>query len=83
MFVMIFTKIVVLLVENEQISKQLSIFNYILNLVINFKLLSSETTATKERSQAHNATFRNHNKYWFGVSCSKAAEPKPISSVIL
>ena len=32
---MIFTKIVVLLVENEQISKQLSIFNYILNLVIN------------------------------------------------
>ena len=40
---------VVLLAENDQVSKQLSIFNYILNLVINFKLLSSETTATKER----------------------------------
>ena len=40
---------VVLLAENDQVSKQLSIFNYILNLVINFKLLSFETIATKER----------------------------------
>ena len=39
---------VVSLVENDQVSNQLSIFNYILNLVINFKLLFSETTATKE-----------------------------------
>jgi hypothetical protein len=38
----------VLLAENDQVSKQIWIFNYILNLVINFKLLFSETTATKE-----------------------------------
>ena len=40
---------VLLLAENDQVSKKLSIFNYISNLVINFKLLSFETTVTKER----------------------------------
>ena len=64
------------------VSKQLLIFNYILNLVINFKLLSSETRATKQK-KAHRATFRNNNKNWFGVCCSKTAESKPIGSVIL
>ena len=51
---MIFTKSICctmyyVLAENDQVPKQLSIFNYILNLVINFKLISSETAATKER----------------------------------